>query len=166
MKARMMTFVATMMLSAATLHAGVDVTPNPNVNATKFNSEVLRLTNEERAKYKLKPLVLHPILSEAAEWKAHDLSTCGFFDHKDSKGRSPKDRIVEFGYYDWARVSENIAGGYVTPEEVVDAWMKSPGHRVNILDPKVCEIGLAFYFDSKSRHGYYWVQNFGRRLSQ
>jgi len=129
-------------------------------------AEVLRLTNAERAKANLKPLTMHPILSQAAEWKARDLATCGFFDHKDSMGRPPKDRIVDFGYTDWARVSENIAGGYLEPEAVVDAWMKSPGHMHNIMDPKVCELGLGFYYDAHSKHGYYWVQNFGRRLGQ
>jgi uncharacterized protein YkwD len=126
--------------------------------------QVLDLTNAERKKANLKPLVLDETLNQAAMFKATDLASAGFFDHKDSAGRAPKDRIEMFGYKDWARVSENIAGGYLSAEEVVDAWMKSPSHRVNILDAKVEEIGLGFYFDANSKHGWYWVQNFARRM--
>ncbi|MCE9558245.1 MAG: CAP domain-containing protein [Armatimonadetes bacterium] len=138
---------------------------SPNAKMAVFNDQVLVLTNKERAAAGLKPLVTDETLNKAAYWKAVDLSTAPVFDHKDSLGRPPKDRIESFGYLDWARLSENIAGGYFTPEEVVAAWMKSPGHRANIMDPKVKEIGLAFYYDPSSRHGYYWVQNFARRQS-
>lgn len=140
-----------------------DAPANPNAQMTVLVDEVLRLTNKERAAAGLKPLKIDETLSRAAFWKAVDLAGAPKFEHKDTLGREPKDRIESFGYLDWERLSENIAGGYLTSDEVVDAWMHSPGHRKNILDPKVNEIGIAFYFDPKSRHGYYWVQNFARR---
>lgn len=136
----------------------------PASPVSELMKQVLDLTNAERKKASLKPLVLEETLNQAAMFKATDLASAGFFDHKDSAGRAPKDRIEMFGYKDWARVSENIAGGYLSAEEVVDAWMKSPSHRHNILDPKVEEIGLGFYYDPNSKHGWYWVQNFARRM--
>lgn len=157
----MTVFMIGMVEAQASVRPDVDL--NPNSQMTVLMDEVLRLTNVERAAAGLKPLKLDPTLNRAAYWKAVDLSSAKVFDHKDTLGRSPKDRIESFGYTDWERLSENIAGGYLTAEEVVQAWMQSPGHRKNIMDGKVNEIGIAFYYDPNSRHGYYWVQNFARR---
>ena len=50
---------------------------------------------------------------------------------------------------------ENIAIGYATPEAVVNAWMNSPGHRANILNPSYTQLGVGYVAD-----GSYWTQEF------
>ena len=53
---------------------------------------------------------------------------------------------------------ENIAWGQKTPEQVMEAWMNSDGHRANILNAKFTKIGVGQYRDAAGRN--YWVQLF------
>ena len=55
---------------------------------------------------------------------------------------------------------ENIAKGYSTPERVVDAWMNSPGHRANILNPSYTMIGVGYVYDPYTTDANYWTQVF------
>ncbi|NEP07952.1 MAG: CAP domain-containing protein, partial [Okeania sp. SIO4D6] len=90
-----------------------------------------------------------------------------FFDHTGLDGSSAGDRIETTGY-DFSAWAENIAVGYLTPEAVVEGWMNSPGHRANILDPNLQEIGVGYYFlenDTGSvNFNNYWTQVFGTPL--
>lgn len=53
---------------------------------------------------------------------------------------------------------ENIAAGQRTPDEVMQAWMNSSGHRANILNAKYTELGVGYY--KGGSYGVYWVQEF------
>jgi uncharacterized protein YkwD len=78
--------------------------------------------------------------------------------HEGSDGSSPWDRAERAGYD--AALSENVAMGYPTAETVMEAWMKSQGHRDNILncEAKAVGVGLARTADGTA----YWTQMFGR----
>ena len=54
-------------------------------------------------------------------------------------------------------VGENIAKGAVSPEMAMDGWMRSDGHRANILNASYTKISVSCYYDG---YTYYWVQNF------
>ena len=73
-------------------------------------------------------------------------------------------RLKKAGYVTF-RASENIYASPRTPEQVVRGWMNSAGHRANILDPKVREIGIGHYYlrndGGRVRYHHYWVANFG-----
>ncbi|UBF24763.1 CAP domain-containing protein [Kovacikia minuta CCNUW1] len=60
---------------------------------------------------------------------------------------------------------ENIAAGYSTPEQVVQGWINSPGHRANLLNPSYTELGIGYYYlanDTGSvNYKSYWTQDFG-----
>jgi uncharacterized protein YkwD len=130
-----------------------------------FAREVVLLTNAERARAHLPPLKLQTQLRSAAAWLAKDMAERGYFDHTDRLGRSIDPRLPDFGYSDYSAIGENVAGGQTTPADVVAGWMRSPGHRANILNPEFREIGVA-YFNSKSgRLHHYWVQDFGARFA-
>lgn len=124
--------------------------------------QVLDLTNAERARFDLPPLKLNVKLTAAADWMAQDMAKNGYVGHSDSTGRGIADRVPSFGYKDYTVLRENLAGGHESPEEVVDAWMNSPGHRKNILCERCTEIGISFFYDPSSKHRRYWVQEFGR----
>ena len=128
---------------------------------------VVDLTNLERLKAGLPALQRQPNLQESATWMAQDMAERNYFSHQDSGGRSMSARIIGFRYSDYRALGENIAMGQRTPEEVVEAWMKSPGHRANILSPKFSEIGVGFIrATDRSSGGGYWVQDFGGRFDQ
>lgn len=133
------------------------------VNRVETEEEiVLRLVNEERCSLGLVPLALNNQLNAAALVHSRDMANRNFFDHTGSDGRNAGQRITRAGY-PWTMWAENIAAGYTTPEAVHTAWMNSPGHRSNILNPNVREMGLAKAYNSRSYYGTYWTQVFGNR---
>ena len=81
-----------------------------------------------------------------------------YFSHTSLDGRSPWDRIEAQGYT--AGSGENIAAGQSTPAAVMDAWMKSTGHRANILNCSSRAIGVGI--GRGGSYGTYWTQDFGR----
>lgn len=126
-----------------------------------FIDKVLQLTNHEREKVGLSPLTLEPKLCSSASWKADDMAERNYFEHADGNGRDFVDRAEQFGYYNWTYLGENIAAGQSTPEEVVQEWMASPGHRKNILKPQYKEIGIGYSAGAHGQYKHYWVQEFG-----
>jgi uncharacterized protein YkwD len=85
----------------------------------------------------------------------------GFFDHRDSELGGVQDRAKQSGY-SFSALGENIAAGVSSPEELVSAWMASPGHRDNILGSSFTQIGVCFVNDPDSEHGSYWTMIVGR----
>ncbi len=126
-----------------------------------FSQRVFQLTNAERTKRGLRPLRLNAKLNNSANWFAQDMANhqVQTLSHIDSLGRDPGARLHAFGYR-WTAYGENIARGYTSPEAVVAAWMASPGHRANILNPRYTAIGVGHAVGGGQD---YWVQDFGRR---
>ncbi|MFF4804955.1 CAP domain-containing protein [Streptomyces sp. NPDC001351] len=121
-------------------------------------SEVVALTNRERAGAGLPPLATDPLLATAAQAHSADMVARAFYSHTSPEGSRPWDRAAAAG----ARrrsIGENIACGQRSPAEVVDGWMNSPGHRANILEPDFTHIGIGFAGGGPA--GTYWTQLFG-----
>lgn len=140
----------------------------PAIQSTDFVQQVIELTNLERQKEGLGPLVANPLLSAAAQKHAEAMASGNFFDHNNPlTGTDPFERIIAEGY-SGQRLAENIAAGDDTPQNVVAGWMNSPGHRINILTPEFTEIGAGYAFDAndsypqaEQAYHHYWVQTFG-----
>jgi uncharacterized protein YkwD len=113
--------------------------------------------NLERKHEKLGPLKLSPLLCESAKVHAKDMASHHKLDHKGSDGSTTLDRVKRVGYHT-VRVGENIARGQKTVDEVMTTWMKSPGHRANIL-ANYTELGAALVEDDEGAN--YWCVNFG-----
>ena len=120
--------------------------------------EVVDRTNAERARHGLRALTVDQRLAAAAQAHSADMVRRGFFAHESPDGRQVWDRAVAAGYA-YRKVAENIAAGQRTAEEVVRGWMGSPGHRANILDGDLTQIGVG-RADGGS-YGVYWTQVFG-----
>jgi len=73
------------------------------------------------------------------------------------------ERIRANGYVDYRTIGENIAGGQATIQEAVTAWLASPAHCTNIMNPDFKEIGVAVVTNSDSEYGIYWTQSFGAK---
>jgi uncharacterized protein YkwD len=133
-----------------------------------FELQVIDLVNQERTNRGLTPLKYSEGLTRAARYQAADMSQDNYFSH-DTKDRvggqlvkkcGPWDRIAN--YYSGAN-GENAAAGYSTPDAVMQGWMKSSGHKDNILNPSTRAIGVGFFQGSSGYH-YYWVQDFGTQV--
>jgi hypothetical protein len=127
-----------------------------------FESEVIDLVNVERAAEGLPPLSTDADLASAARGHSEDMGLQNYFSHTGLDGRTPCDRMTDAGYI-WNYCGENIAASQPTPEDVIDTWMASAGHRANILNPNYCDIGVGYAYVASSTYGHYWTQNFGRR---
>ncbi|PEW79047.1 serine protease [Bacillus cereus] len=121
---------------------------------SEFEQRVVELTNAERAKQGLSALKIDTELSKVARIKSEDMQKNNYFDHNSPTYGSPFDMMKKFGI-SYKSAGENIAQGQRTPEEVVQAWMNSAGHRANILNNGFTHIGVG-YVES----GNYWTQQF------
>ena len=131
---------------------------NGNRTNNNFQMEVVRLVNIERKKRGLAPLSISNRLSEAAAIRANEIVQK--FSHTRPDGSSYHTVIKNVGYMH-PYVGENIAAGRKSPEEVMNAWMNSNGHRAAILNPNYTEMGVGFTYVTNSMYGTYWVQIFG-----
>ncbi|MBL4953667.1 SafA/ExsA family spore coat assembly protein [Neobacillus sp. OS1-32] len=130
----------------------------PDLNGVKsIESQVIQLTNQERAKNGLKPFTANWELSRVARYKAMDMRDKNYFSHTSPTYGSPFDMIKNFGIA-YRSAAENIAAGQTTPAAVVKAWMNSPGHRANMLSTSTNQIGVGYA--KGGSYGYYWVQMF------
>ena len=129
-----------------------------------YASRVVELVNQERAKVGCSPLAMNTALNNAALGHSEDMARHDFVDHTGSDGSSPWDRMTRAGYQ-WSGAGENIAAGYVTPEDVMKGWMGSDGHRTNILNCSFRDIGVGYIYLADDtgpvNYHHYWTQVFG-----
>ena len=124
--------------------------------AAAFEDQVISLTNEQRTVAGCGVLRMDTRLRAAAIEHSVDMRARNYFDHNTPDGVTPWARIAAQGYSDPS--AENIAMGQQTPQQVVDAWMASPGHRANILNCSSKAIGVGVQFGP---NGPWWTQDFG-----
>ncbi len=130
---------------------------SPDEGEAGIAERVLAAHNARRAGAGLPPCSLDPRLGRAAEGHARDMADRRKMTHRGGDFSSPFDRIARQGYT-YRAAAENVAYGFDDVEGLMVAWMKSPGHRRNILGP-YAEIGVgrAIAKDGAS----YWCVTFG-----
>lgn len=123
-------------------------------------NDIVRYTNEARARNGLAPLASSARLMEAARIQAEQMAQSQRADHTISGAQYPtmQDRLTAVGYA-YMRAAENVAWNQRDAQAALTSWMNSSGHRVNILDPNLREMGAAMARSSKNEP--YWVQVFG-----
>ena len=131
--------------------------PSTPAGVLNYESEVVRLVNEERTKRGLSALSEDWELSRIARFKSQDMKDNGYFSHTSPVYGSPFEMIKNFGI-SYKSAGENIAKGQSTPQAVVTAWMNSSGHRANILNSSYNKIGVGYVAG-----GNYWTQMFIRQ---
>jgi uncharacterized protein YkwD len=136
--------------------------PQPESDPAAVRAELIEEHNRARAEADLGPLTSNPKLQAAAQAHAEDMAATGKMSHTGSNGSSIKDRVEATGY-SYQTIGENVAEGQRTPQEAIEAWMKSPGHRKNVLG-NYSEIGVAYAADQDGR--IYWCADFGQPWSK
>ncbi|MCQ6267316.1 CAP domain-containing protein [Fictibacillus sp. WQ 8-8] len=142
---------------------------NPDINGTvppaappsgnqgysqEMIQRVVELTNQERRKYGLSDLKWDPSLTNVAQVKANDMEKNNYFSHNSPTYGSPFEQMDKMDI-PYSSAGENIAVGQQSPEQVVNDWMNSEGHRKNILNPDYTHIGIG-YTDNED----FWAQEF------
>lgn len=150
----------------------INFTTAPLGGSLAFEAEVLRLTNRARARGwncttlreggpALPPLTQNSVLDVAALAQSAGMALYGYFDHKSGlDGSDPMRRVHAAGMQPGAS-AENIAAGQVTPAEVVDGWLRSPGHCHNIMGDFTL-IGLSYVNRPGTTLTHYWTQVFAK----
>ncbi len=135
-------------------------TPSPTLVASTISS-VLTLTNAERRQAGVPELRENNQLTHAAQLQSEQMGSMSHMDHvlPGAPYPSPPDRLAAVSY-EWSAYGENVAMGQHSGTEVVTAWMNSPGHRANILNPAYTEIGVGYALDNTGRP--YYAQVFAR----
>lgn len=131
----------------------------------RIKRQIRGCTNRRRINHGIAPLEPAEALERAAGLHADGMRRQGFFDHIDKQGRDPGDRVGLFAPQSrYTPIGENIGAGYDGGKGVCRAWMNSPGHRANMLDPDYTVIGAGYAYGG--RLGSYFVQVFGRGPSK
>ena len=138
--------------------------------ATAYDAEELEflgLINDYRDENGLRPLILSDTLTVASERHDKDMAEYGFFAHNTENssyypaGSEPWDRMEAEGYQYNTAKGENLAVGYETAEEAMQAWKESPSHNAAMLDGNYRVMGVARINAPGSVHNWYWTTDFG-----
>jgi uncharacterized protein YkwD len=147
-------------------HADNVCTPDSSwgtINSS-FAGQVLTLVNQHRASIGVGQLSSDPALTASAVWKSMNMAGLNYFDHNDDPiGRTVAQRLSACGWPSNLGWGENIAYGYATPADVMNAWLNSPGHKANIENPSYTSSGIGVAANAQGV--YYWTQDFGQGSS-
>ena len=126
---------------------------------------IVALTNAARQQDAQPPLSINPRLMAAAEAYARVMARRDWFDHIDPDGATVEQRAEAFGYDGWVFLAENLAvdSGTREPDDVVASWLRSRGHRRNILSADLEEVGVGCYAVSGDPARLWCAQEFGTR---
>lgn len=109
--------------SSGSSSSGSSSSTSSEVDIEEYRDEVFRLVNEAREKEGVDPVVSDPTAMEYAQIRAEEISEK--FSHT-----SPDGTVMQYSHYTFA---ENIAKGGKTPEDAVNGWLNSPGHRAAMM---------------------------------
>ncbi len=129
---------------------------SPSWAGSGSQSQIVQAVNAIRQHNGLPPLQLHPSLQRAAAEQAKLMAQSGKMSHKVGYGHGFKARLKRAGFRGLA--AENIAHGQKSLGRVLKGWLASPGHRRNMLHPRMRYFGLSA---KKSGGGNYWAMVLG-----
>ncbi len=143
--------------NTALIYVGQAINIPQGAPLKSFEDEVLRLVNEERARNGLQTLKANWQAARVARIKSQDMINNKYFGHTSPLYGSPFKMLESYGLR-FSAAAENIAKGQRTAQEVMNAWMNSPGHKANILNKSFTELGVGAAKDSNGT--LYWTQLF------
>jgi uncharacterized protein YkwD len=140
-----------------TAHAAAPAAVDP------IAARIVELVNQQRAVAHLAPVTMNETWMAEAQRFSGVQASLGYLSHRGVDGTTAGQRLTRAGYR-WRFYGENLAAGFETPDQVVAAWMASPGHRANILTALATEIGVGHTFrpDDPARYFDYWAVELAR----
>lgn len=124
--------------------------------------DLLDLLNAQRTAVGVPPVTYCPALGLAAQLYTNTLATAGLPLSHSVDGTTYGERANAAGYTGWSVVGENLARGQTNVAQVHAAWVASPTHYANLIDPRFTHVGFGFNFTgTPERPGPWWAQEFG-----
>ncbi len=112
------------------------------ISSSIDQKKIIELTNAQRQRLGLSQVLENSALDKAAQLKAQNMLTENYWAHFAPSGKTPWDFMLGSGYK-FTFAGENLAKNFYKSEDVVVAWMASPTHKDNLLNPKYKDIGIA-----------------------
>ncbi len=134
------------------------------VQASSYSPEqVIAAVNKQRINNNLESLVESQKLSIAAQNKADDMKKRNYFSHVYANDGTKWSDFIQDAGYEYTIAGENLANGFYSVNDMVEAWMNSPTHRENIVNTKVDETGVGIsYGELEGNPTIFVVQMFGK----
>jgi uncharacterized protein YkwD len=148
---------ATLFVMVALASAPAEAAAAAPASAAVLQADIVAQTNVQRAAHGCRPLVVNAQLTTAAAGQSAFMARSGAFSHMGAAGSSFVTRIQATGYT--RALSENIAFGFRSGADVVNAWMTSPEHRANLLNCKAVTVGVGAVYGASGTP--YYTQDFG-----
>ena len=136
----------------------------------EFERQVVELVNARRAAgadcgehgwmEPAGPLTEEPHLRASAVGHSKSMAARNELTHESADGSRFWDRAADASYGGIPR-GEDVAGGYATPEEVVEGWMTSDGHCYVAMLPEVDQVGVGYVFRDGTKYGHFWTMDVG-----
>lgn len=119
--------------------------------------QILYYVNQARIEAGVGELVLDEELCVIADTRAKEISE--YFSHTRPNGNPWNSAFTDKGY-NCTAAAENIAAGCESAKDTVERWLKSEGHRRNILDESYTKLGVGYCRDDDTHYTYFWTQEF------
>lgn len=154
----------------AETRAGGEPAPADRCDLPAFRASLLQAVNQARAEPRqcgsqsmpaAAPLRWERRLFAAARGHSADMARLDYMSHTGRDGRSVAQRVLAQGY-PWSVVGENLAAGPRSVDEVVEGWLASPGHCVNLMKRDFAEVAVACVQREGTTWGHYWTMVLGR----
>jgi len=126
--------------------------------------QIIVAVNQQRVKKNISPLIVNSQLMQASLNKVKDMASKNYFSHISPVDGKKWSTFIKESGYKYVEAGENLANGYDSVEDMVKAWMDSPTHRENILNPGFEETGMALEYGTLNEFPTIFVsQSFGRK---
>ncbi|HAS6436329.1 TPA: CAP domain-containing protein [Vibrio parahaemolyticus] len=156
--------------SSAPVENGSQNTGSTSLQGT-FAEQMLAAVNSARStKQQCGATTMPPVgaltwsydLESAAYRHSSDMANSDFMSHTGSDGSTLSDRVNATGYA-WSAIGENVAVGQSSINAVVNAWLSSEGHCLNIMSADFDKMGASLVENHSASYGYYWTQVFAKQ---
>lgn len=138
---------------------------HPDVLNEQYKT-ILALTNTTRSDHRITAVAVAPKLDVSAQDKANDMAKYQYFSHSGPDGHTLAYFLDRAGY-NYTVAGENLAVGFSDPQALVDAWIKSPKHYANLVDPDFIEVGIGLESGVyRGEPAVYVAQHFGSRVKE
>ncbi len=156
-------FIAIVLMEIVLIAHFFQIIPTHKFLGAILPDVLVDLTNQNREEINLNTLRKNPLLEEAANLKAKDMASKGYFSHTSPEGIDPWHWFDLVGY-DYVYAGENLAVNFFDSHDIDRAWMNSPKHMRNIINDNFREIGIGMATgEYQGRESIFVVQLFGTR---
>lgn len=135
------------------------------IKQKRFELRIIKLVNAFRKRAGLQSLKIDRQLTSAAREKSKDMGINNYFSHESPRYGTPQEMLNSFGITcRWS--GENIASGFPCPDMAFNEWIKSPGHRFNILKREYTHTGVGYFYSPNGTFNHYWTQEFAELVGK